>query len=184
VVFSKVATERYNDAYGRHVAEAKKPLADRDTAGMLREFQDILTLDNLSPTVRTGAQAAIKALEQEATLQRLMKEQAAAAELTRKQTEALRAQYEASQKVLESYRQTEPFLNEGVLKSSSVVAGKYALVNPDTGRTVAYVDPAGSAIDVSIFLDKYIGVHGEKRKAADSDVEVIAVRDATLMAPR
>jgi SH3-like domain-containing protein len=182
VTFSAAATARYNDAHARHVEEAKKPLADRDTAGLMREFQDILTLDNLSPTVKIGSQADIKSLEQEATLQRLMKEQAAAAEVTRKQSDALREQYEASQKILASVKQIEPYVDEGVLKSSNVVAGKYALVNPDTGRTVAYVDPAASAIDVSIFLNKYIGVHGDKKKAADSDLEIISVRDATLMA--
>jgi uncharacterized protein YgiM (DUF1202 family) len=181
VTFSAAARTRFNEVNARFLEESKKPLVDQDVAQFTKDFQDILAMNNVSPTIQQSAQANLKALERTATLQRLMKEQAASAEMTKQQTDALRKQLEASQKLIDATRANQPFINEGVLKSSTVVAGKYALVNPQTGRTVAYIDPANSSVDMSIFMNHYIGVRGEKKKVDGADIEVITVRDATLM---
>jgi uncharacterized protein YgiM (DUF1202 family) len=181
VTFSAEAKSKFNDVNARYLQDSKKQLADQDVAGFTKEFQDILAIPNVSPTIQQSAQANLKALERTASLQRLMKEQAASAEMTKQQTDALRKQLEASQKLIDSSKENQPFINEGVLKSSTVVAGKYALVNPQTGRTVAYIDPANSSVDMSIFMNHYIGVRGEKKKVDGADIEVITVRDATLM---
>ena len=66
-----------------------------------------------------------------------------------------------------------------MLQTSTIVQGKYALVNPATGRVVAYVDPA-SDIDIGTLVGKYIGVRGITTQPPGTDITVIKVSNATL----
>jgi hypothetical protein len=93
----------------------------------------------------------------------------------------LRAQYDAAEKAIAAAREAGPYNAEGLLQSSTIVAGKYALVNPQTGRVVAYVDPASAAVDIGTLVGKYVGVRGISKKMEGSEVTVIQVNNATLM---
>jgi hypothetical protein len=181
VKFSETATARFNDVNARYQAEAKKPIGEQNLAGLLGEFKEILAMENVSPSVQSGAKAVVEAIDRTMTVQRLVKEQAAAQEMTRKQTDALQEQYEAAQRAIAAARTAGPYSAEGVLQTSTIVEGKYALVNPQSSRVVAYVDPAASSVDLSIFVGKYIGVRGITRQMENSDLKVIQVSNATLM---
>jgi hypothetical protein len=181
VKFSETAAAHFNDVNARYQAEAKKPVADQNLAGLLQEFKDILAMENISPSVKAGSEADVAAIDRTMTVQRLIKEQAAAEEMTKKQTDALQEQYESAQRAIAAARTAGPYSAEGTLQSSTIVVGKYALVNPQTGRVVAYVDPAASSIDLSIFIGKYIGVRGITKQMDNSDLKVIQVSNATLM---
>ncbi|HVT80201.1 MAG TPA: SH3 domain-containing protein, partial [Phycisphaerae bacterium] len=181
VKFSETATARFNDVNARYQAEAKKAVADQNLNALLAEFKEILAMENVAPSVQAGAQADIAAIDRTMTVQRLMKEQQAAQESTRKQTDALQEQYEAAQRAIAAARTAGPYSAEGLLQTSTIVQGKYALVNPTTSRVVAYVDPGNSSIDLSIFIGKYIGVRGITKTMENSDVKVIQVSNATLM---
>ncbi len=180
VTYSKEASEKFKDTQARYADQIKKPLPDQDVEGLKKEFQDILAMDNISPSVKSGAQADSDAIDRTLTLQRLMKEQAAAQENTQKQSDALQQQYEAAQRAIAEARESGPFVAQGLLQTSAIVTGKYALVSPDTGRVVAYVDPASSSVDIGSLVGKYIGVRGIS-KMQDSDITLIEVNNATLM---
>ncbi len=181
VKFSETATARFNDVNARYQAEAKKAIGEQNLGGLLGEFKDILAMENVSPSVQAGTQADVDAINRTMTVQRLIKEQAAAQEMTKKQTDALQEQYETAQRAIAAARTAGPYSAEGMLQTSTIVQGKYALVNPQTGRVVAYVDPAASSIDMSIFVGKYIGVRGITKRMENSDAQVIQVNNATLM---
>lgn len=181
VKFSETATARFNDVNARYQAEAKKPIGEQNLAGLHAEFKEILAMENVSPSVQSGAKAVVEAIDRTMTVQRLVKEQAAAQEMTKKQSDALQEQYEAAQRAIAAARTAGPYSAEGILQTSTIVEGKYALVNPQSSRVVAYVDPAASSVDLSIFIGKYIGVRGITRQVENSDLKVIHVSNATLM---
>lgn len=180
VTYSSAAADKFKDAQARYQEEAKKPLPQQDVEGLQKDFQDVLAMDNVAPSVKAGAQADVDAIQRTLTLQKLMKEQAAAQEATQKETDALRQQYEAADKAIAAAREAGPYAAEGTLQTSSIVTGKYALVNPDTGRVVAYVDPADSSVDIGSLVGKYIGVRGISKKMPNSDITLIQVSNATL----
>jgi len=180
VTYSASATDKFRESQSRYQEEAKKPLSDQNVEPLQKDFQDILAMDNIAPSVKAGAQANLDAISRTLTLQKLMKEQAAAQDSTQKQSAALQEQYESAQRALEAARQAGPYVAEGVLQTSSIVQGKYALVNPQTGRVVAYVDPADASVDIGSLVGKYIGVRGISKKAQNSDITVIQVSNATL----
>ena len=181
VVFSDAATTKFNDTNAKYQEESKKPPADQSVESLLKDFKDILAMENISPSVKAGSEANIAAIERTMTVQRLMKEQAAANEATNKQSEALRQQFDEAEKAIAAAREAGPYSAEGVLQSSTIVKGKYALVNPQTGRVVAYVDPAAASVDIGSLVGKYIGVRGITKKMEGSDIAVIQVSNATLM---
>ena len=181
VTYSETATAKFSEANARYQDEARKPPAQQNVGGLLQEFKDILALENVSPSVKAGAQADIAAIERTMTVQRLIVEQAAANDATKKESDALRQQYEEAEKAIAAAREAGPYSAEGLLQTSTIVAGKYALVNPQTGRVVAYVDPASASIDIGSLVGKYIGVRGVSKKMEGSDITVIQVNNATLM---
>ena len=183
VQFSETATSRFKEANAKYQEEAKKTLADQNVEGLLKEFKDILAMENVSPSVKEGSKAVVAAIERTLTVQKQMKEQVAAMELTQKQREALRQQYEAAEKAIAAARESGPYVAQGILRTSTIVTGKYALVNPQTERVVAYVDPGTAAVDIGSLVGKYVGVRGVSKKMEGSDVTVIQVSNATLMAP-
>ena len=180
VTYSATAADKFKDAQSRYQEEAKKPLADQNVEPLQKDFQDILAMDNIAPSVKAGTQANLDAISRTLTLQKLMKEQSAAQDATQKQSAALQEQYEAAERALAAARQSGPYVAEGTLQTSSIVTGKYALVNPQTGRVVAYIDPADASVDIGSLVGKYIGVRGISKQAQNSDITVIEVSNATL----
>ena len=181
VTYSETATAKFNDANARYQDESRKPPAQQNVEGLLAEFKDIAAMENISPSVKAGAQADIAAIERTMTVQRLIIEQAVVTEATKKESEALRAQFDAAEKAIAAAREAGPYNAEGLLQTSTIVSGKYALVNPQTGRVVAYVDPASAAVDIGALVGKYVGVRGISKKMEGSEITVIEVNNATLM---
>jgi hypothetical protein len=179
--YNETALAKFKDASAKYQEEAKKPPAQQNVDPMLQDFKNILTMDNISPSVKSGAQAYIAAIERTQTVQRLIKEQTASVQETRTQSDALRAQQDAAERAVNEAKAAGPYAAQGLLKSSTVVAGMYALVNPQDQRVVAYVDPAVASIDMGMLVGKYIGVRGESKKMDGSDITVIKVNNATMM---
>jgi uncharacterized protein YgiM (DUF1202 family) len=181
LTFSKDAYHKFAELNDRYQAELQKPVGTRELDGLIKDYKALLEQkDSLPPSVRMGSESRIAALEKLATIQRLQKESTASADTLAQQRKALQEQYSAAEKAIEDYEKTGPYLAEGTLQTSTAVTGKYALVNPVTGRTVAYVDPA-SQIDIGSLLGKYIGVRGVTKKAEGTQVTVIEVKNATLL---
>ncbi len=181
VTFSQSATDKFNELNTRYQAEGRKPLLQQNVDDLLTQYKALLAMDYLSPSVKLGTESRITSLEKVAAIQRLNKENEAATATLTQQREALEDQYASAQRAIADYQKTSPMLAEGTLQSSTIVAGKYALVNPATGRVVAYVDPK-SDIDIGSLIGKYIGVRGISSQAEGSDITVIRVSNATLMA--
>jgi len=68
-----------------------------------------------------------------------------------------------------------------MVQASTIIAGRYVLVNPMTGRTCAYLTSTGARVEFAQLVGKYLGVRGEVRQMEGSDIVVIDVHDATLM---
>lgn len=181
VVYSSTATTRFNDVNARYQQESKKPPAQQNPEQFLKDFQEILAMENIAPSVKAGATANIAAIERTLTVQRLIKEQAAAQEVLKKQSDALQEQYESAEKAIAAARQVGPYSAEGVLQTSTIVKGKYVLVNPKTGRAVAYIDPSSASVDIGRLVGKYIGVRGMTRKMDNSEITLIEVSNATML---
>jgi uncharacterized protein YgiM (DUF1202 family) len=181
VIFSETATARFNEVNARYQSESKKAPADQNLDGFLKDFKDILAMENISPSVKAGTEADLTAIDRTLTVQRLVQEQTAAQDSTKKQSDALREQYESAEKAIAAAREAGPYSAEGRLQTSTIVTGKYALVNPQTGRVVAYVDPSTAAVDVGTLIGKYVGVRGITKRMEGSDINVIQVSNATLM---
>jgi uncharacterized protein YgiM (DUF1202 family) len=181
VTYSAVALTKFNETNTKYQAEAKKPLLEQSVDGVLQDFKDVLAMENIAPSVKAGAQANIAAIERTLTVQKLSREQNRSAESLKVQSDALLAQFAAVEKAKAEALAAGPYAAEGLLKTSTVVAGMYALVNPDDQRVVAYVDPTAASIDVGMFVGKYIGVRGSSRKLDGADITVIKVDNATMM---
>ena len=181
VTFSETAMARFKDANSRYQEEAKKPPVQQNVDSFLSEFKSILAIENISPSVKAGAEADVAAIERTLTVQKMVQEQATADAVTKQESEALRAQFDAAEKALAAAKREGPYSAEGVLQTSTIVSGKYSLVNPKTRRVVAYIDPASASVDVGSLIGKYIGVRGISTKMEGSDITLIQVSNATLM---
>ena len=157
-----------------------QPVGQRDVDGLITDYKSLAGSTGLPPSVAQGSEARIAALEKLAAIQRLTKENAASSDALTERQKALQQQYADAQKAIEDYEQTGPYLAQGLLQTSAAVEGKYALVNPATGRVVAYVNPQAD-IDVGSLLGKYIGVRGSSSTADGTNMTVIQVKNATLL---
>ena len=86
--------------------------------------------------------------------------------------------WKQSQQELAKAEAKAPYIAYGILKTSTVLKN-YALVDPTTGRVVAYLEPT-SKIDISKLLGSYIGVKGEVVSSTGVVVRVIKVTAATM----
>jgi uncharacterized protein YgiM (DUF1202 family) len=178
--FSSDAYTRFNELNARYQAELHKPVGTRDLDGLITDYKSLAGSTGLPPSVAQGSEARIAALEKLAAIQRLTKENAESSDALVERQRALQQQYAQAEQAIKDYEQTGPYLMEGRLQTSTAVEGKYALVNPSTGRVVAYVDPQ-SDIDIGSLLGKYIGVRGSTHTAEGSNMTVIQVKNATLL---
>jgi hypothetical protein len=182
VQFSQTATQKFNELNTRFQEEERKPISQRNVDELMKAYKELLAAENISPSVKIGSESRIAALEKTAAIQRLEKDNANATNSLTQQREALQQQYAAAEKAIAEYQSTGGYIAQGTLQTSTIVQGKYTLVNPATGRVVAYVDPQ-SEIDISTLLGKYIGVRGTSTKPAGTDITLIKVTNATLMPP-
>jgi uncharacterized coiled-coil protein SlyX len=178
--FSSDGYTRFNALYGRYQKELQKPVGQRDLDALIADYKSLAGSNGLPPSVAQGSEARIAALEKLAAIQRLTKENAASSDALTERQKALQQQYAQAEQAIKDYEQTGPYLAQGRLQTSTAVEGKYALVNPWTGRVVAYVDPQAD-IDVGSLLGKFIGVRGSSHTADGTNMTVIQVKNATLL---
>jgi hypothetical protein len=178
--YSPDAYNKFTELNNRYQAELQKPVGTRQLDGLIADYKSLGAQKDLPASVKQGTEVRIAALEKLATIQRLQKENAVSVDALDAQRKALHEEYGAAEKAIEDYQNSGPYLAQGKLQTSTAVAGKYALVNPATGRTVAYVDPA-SPIDIGKLLGEYIGVRGTTATAPGTEVTVIKVSNATLL---
>ncbi|HVS70212.1 MAG TPA: hypothetical protein VHQ47_03040 [Phycisphaerae bacterium] len=180
VTFNGDAAKKYDELNTQYQAELQKPPAQRDLDPLIKSYQDLLNEKDLAPSVKLGSESRLSALQKLAAIERLAKENTQSQDALNQQRAALQQEYATAEKAIEDYEKTGPYLAEGTLQTSTAVQGKYALVNPSTGRVVAYVDPAAD-VDIGSLVGKYIGVRGTTDIAPGTQVSVIHVRNATLL---
>ena len=178
--FNADAYQQFADLNKRYQAELQKPLAERSYDSLIADYKSLAAGSNIPNSVAQGTQVRINSLEKLAAIQRLAKDNTASSDALAAQQKALQEQYSQAEKAIADYEQTGPYLAQGRLLTSNAVEGKYALVNPASGRVVAYVNPQ-SEIDISSLLGKYIGVRGSTHQSANSDLTIIEVKNATLL---
>ncbi|HUO09998.1 MAG TPA: SH3 domain-containing protein [Phycisphaerae bacterium] len=177
--FNASAYDQFSELNKRYQAELQKPPMQRDYEPLLKDYKALAASPNIPGSVAQGTESRITALEKLAAIQRLARENATSTDAMAAQQKALQEQYSQAEKAIADYEQTGPYLAQGRLQTSAAVEGKYALVNPASGRVVAYVDPQ-SQIDISSLLGKFIGVRGTTHQSA-SGITVISVKNATLL---
>ncbi|HVX86373.1 MAG TPA: hypothetical protein VH253_16435 [Phycisphaerae bacterium] len=180
VTFNGEAAKKYDELNGEYQAELQKPPLKRDLDSLIKSYQELLGEKDLAPSVKLGSESRLNALQKLAAIQRLARENTQSQDALNQQRAALQQEYATAEKAIEDYEKTGPYLAEGTLQTSTAVQGKYALVNPTTGRVVAYVDPAAD-VDIGSLVGKYIGVRGTTDIAPGTQVSVIHVRNATLL---
>ena len=99
---------------------------------LVKEYRAVLAMENLSPSVKMGSESRIGELEKRLVMQRLIKSAATNDEALQKERAALQQQYAAAEKAIADYQANSPYAFQGVLQTSTIVQGKYALVNPAT----------------------------------------------------
>ncbi len=161
--------------------EFRKPLLqERHLASLLKGYQNLLKRPQLPPSVRRGSIARIKLLKKELAIQKLV-ESAAKTPPIKQVIAPYQQQWKKSQEEIAKAYENAPYLAKGVLKTSQAIKD-YALVDPATGRVIAYLVPAGK-IAISKLLGSYIGVKGEVISKTGMTVKVIQVVSATLLPP-
>ncbi len=167
----------FTDLNRRMQAQFNKPIMQRDLQPLLKDFENLLQRPNLPHYISDGSMARIKLLKKQIAIQEIV-----AASRRQKPITAVLAPYqekwEQAQKQLEKVQAKAPYIAYGVLKTSTVLKN-YALMDPATGRVVAYLQPE-SQINISKLLGSYIGVKGEVVSRTGVVVRVIKVTSATM----
>ena len=177
VKFSPDAFSTYQDLNRQMQSQFDKPIMQRDLQPLLTSFENLIQRPNMPHSVIDGSNARIKLLKKQIAIQEIV-----AASHKQKPLKAVLAPYqqkwEQSQKRLAKAEAKAPYIAYGILKTSTVLKN-YALVDPTTGRVVAYLEPT-SKIDISKLLGSYIGVKGEVVSSTGVVVHVIKVTAATM----
>jgi uncharacterized protein YgiM (DUF1202 family) len=176
--YNAQAYTTYADLNAQAQEEWKKPLLQRNLDPLLQGYQDLLAQPNLPPSVQQGSQARLDAIKNAIAIQNIYKTN----EVTPPINQVIapyQQQWQQSQAELAKTMETAPFLAKGILKASDTT-GNYALIDPDTGRVVAYVQPSNS-IDLTKLLGSYIGVKGDVVSQTGVVVNVIDAQSATLL---
>lgn len=181
VPLNKDAYATFNDLNKRTQEELQKPLMDRQLGGLLAEYRNLLNQPNLPGSVKTVTEARIGVIERIQKVQELAKETSDSSNAAlNAQRQALQQQWSETEKKIEEYENSGPYLAQGKLQTSTALKNKYVLVNPNTGRVVAYVDP-NAPIELAPLLGQYVGVRGIYDQAEGLDIKVIKVRNATIL---
>ena len=178
-MYSADAADRYSALNTKLQAEFQKPVAARELGALLEDFQALLTMPGISPSIKQNTQARIAVIQKTIAFQTLVKTQSADAEALSQQREALQKQYGPIEEQIKASEASAPPLAEGRLQTSSVQS-RYVLVNPTTGRVAAYLDP-NSDVDLTKLLGSYVAVRGTVQSGAGLAVKTIKVHTATLL---
>lgn len=177
VKFSADAFSTYSHLTRQMQAQFNKPIMQRQLQPLLTGFENLMKKPHLPHSVIDGSNARIKLLKKQIAIQEIV----AASQKQKPLTAVLapyQQQWEQSQKELAQAEAKAPYIAYGILKTSTVLK-KYALMDPTTGRVVAYLEPS-SKIDISKLLGSYIGVKGEVVSNTGVVVHVIKVTAATM----
>ena len=177
VKFSPNAFSTYSHLTRRMQAQFNKPIMQRHLQPLLTAFENLMRQPHLPHSVIDGGNARIKLLKKQIAIQEIV-----AASQNQRPLKSVLAPYQLqwrqSQKELAQAEAKAPYIAYGILKTSTVLK-KYALMDPTTGRVVAYLEPS-SKIDISKLLGSYIGVKGEVVSSTGVVVHVIKVTAATM----
>lgn len=181
VKLNRDAYATFNDLNKRTQEELQKPLMERQLGGLLAEYKNLLAQPNLPTSVKTVTEARIGVIERIQKVQDLARETSDGNNAAlNAQRQALQQQWSETEKKIEEYERTGPYLAEGKLQTSTALKNKYVLVNPTTGRVVAYVDP-NAPIELAPLIGQYVGIRGLYEQAEGLDIRVIKVRNATIL---
>lgn len=161
--------------------EMGKRLADQKLDTLLAGYKSLLETPNLPPSVKQGAEARVESLEKMLKLQKAIKSDDPADVASEAHRKAAGEEWDAIKAKIDEWERSGPLTAEGKLQTSTVVPGKYVLVNPRTGRVVAYLNPSPE-IDLAKVLGSYVGVRGITESEEGAAVKTVKVRTVTLMA--
>ncbi len=177
VKFSPDAFSTYSHLTRQMQAQFDKPIMQRHLQPLLTAFENLMRQPHLPHSVMDGSNARINLLKKQIAIQEIV----AASHKQRPLKSVLapyQQQWQQSQKELARAEAKAPYIAYGILKTSTVLKN-YALMDPTTGRVVAYLEPS-SKINISKLLGSYIGVKGEVVSNTGVVVHVIKVTAATM----
>jgi len=148
----------------QYQAQLKLPLSQQNWDRLVTQYQDIAQQTDV-PLAATYARRRIEMIQYQ---QNLLAGYARLQELRRQfeNTARMLVQKRAEMEI-KQVKAPEVFAAKGVLKVSNIFASllgpqRYRLVDPQTDRTLAYVEiPSNSDWDVTGFLGKFVGVQGK-----------------------
>lgn len=158
--------------------EFRKPVLQRKLIPLLADYQKLATQPNLPPSVKQGSAEWIKEIKNGIKVQELAKAAANTPAISNV-IAPYQQKWEQSQDQVNSAVAHAPYLAKGILKTSDAIHD-YALVDPATGRVVAYLKPA-SKIDIAKLLGSYIGVKGIVDGKTGVFIRLIDVYTATML---
>ena len=158
--------------------EFRKPVLHRNLTLLLADYRKLAAEPNLPPSVKQGTAEWIKEIKNGIKVQELAKAAANTPAISNV-IAPYQQKWEKSQSLVNSAITHAPYLAKGILKTSAAIHD-YALVDPATGRVVAYLKPA-SKIDIAKLLGSYIGVKGVVDGKTGVVVRLIDVYTATML---
>jgi uncharacterized protein YraI len=160
------------------LVQFKKPLLQRKLKKLDAEFKTLLKEKNLPHSIRSATKLRIKEINRMMAIQALAATPAAEAPVTAT-IAPYQQQWEQSKKILEKSIATAPFVAKGMLETSHTTH-QYALLNPNSGRVVAYIQPP-SDMDLSKLVGSYVGIKGLVVSKTGAFIRVIKPNSATLL---
>ena len=158
--------------------EFRKPVLHRNLTPLLADYRKLAAEPNLPPSVKQGTAEWIKEIKNGIKVQELAKAAANTPAISNV-IAPYQQKWEKSQNLVNSAITHAPYLAKGILKTSDAIHD-YALVDPVTGRVVAYLKPA-SKIDIAKLLGSYIGVKGVVDGKTGVVIRLIDVYTATML---
>ncbi len=160
------------------VAEFKKPLLQRKLKPLQSGFKKLLAKKHLPASIRSATKMRLKEISRMMQIQAIAQSPVTTAPVTAT-IAPYQQQWEKSKAILEKSIATEPFLAKGVLAVSHTI-NKFAVLNPQNGRVVAYIQPPHD-MDLSKLLGSYVGIKGLVISKTGTFIRVIKANSATLL---
>ncbi len=159
--------------------EFDKKLGDENLAPLAVQAKALLAQPGLPASMKKDTTELLAAVNSRMAVQALYKANQTQPSI-QQQVQPYQEKWSHSQQKINDIMAREPYVAMGVLRHSSALRSKYALVNPTTDRVTAYVDKT-TQIDISKLLGEYIGVKGDFVGKTGTIVPLIKVTTATLM---
>lgn len=159
--------------------EFDKKLGHENLAPLAVQAKALLAQAGLPASMKKDTTELLAAVNSRMAVQALYKANQTQPSI-QQQVQPYQEKWSQSQQQINDIMAREPYVAMGVLRHSSALRSKYALVNPTTDRVTAYVDKT-TQIDISKLLGEYIGVKGDFVGKTGTIVPLIKVTTATLM---